>query len=42
MELYFPAKFTVLFEAKFAFSFCIHINFISVCNVILVFTDRTN
>jgi hypothetical protein len=33
---------TVFIEAKFTFSFCIHVNFVPVRNVILIFTDGTD
>jgi hypothetical protein len=42
VKLDFLAEFTVLFKTKLAFTFCVHINLISICYVVLVFADGTN
>lgn len=42
VDLNLPAELAVLFKLKFAFTFCVHVNFVPVGNVILVFTDGTN
>ena len=42
MKLYFLTESAVFFKAKFTFAFCVHINLIPGCPVILVFTDGTD
>ena len=42
MDLDFLAESAVFIKAKFAFAFCVHINLIAGCTVILVFADGTN
>jgi hypothetical protein len=42
VKLDFLAESAVFFKSKFTLTFCIHVNFISVCNVILIFTDGTD
>lgn len=42
MKLHFPAVFTVLFDLKLSFAFCIHVDLVPVCNVVLVFTNGTD
>lgn len=36
------AEFAPFIQGKFTFTFCVHINLIPVCGVILIFTDGTN
>jgi len=42
MDLHFAAEFTKLLDLKLALAFCIHINFIPLGNIVLVFTNRTD
>ncbi len=42
MQLDLFAEFAVFFDLKFTLSFCIHVNFIPACGVILVLTNGTN
>ncbi len=42
MKLDFLAKPAVLIKAKLTLAFCVHVYLVSVCDVILVFTDRAN
>lgn len=41
MKLGFPAESAVFFEGKFAFAFNVHVDLISSCAKVLVFTHRT-
>jgi hypothetical protein len=41
VKLDFLAELAVFHKSQFTFAFCIHINFVPGCNVILVFTNGT-
>jgi hypothetical protein len=42
VKLDFPAKSAIFLKSEFTFAFCIHVDFISVCQIILVFTNGTD
>ena len=42
MKLDLLTELAILLEAKFSFTLCVHVNLVSLGNVILVFTHGTN
>ena len=42
MGLGLPAMFAILLDLELSFAFCIHIDLVPVCDIVLIFTDRTD